>query len=262
MSSAPIFADQTLFALIFVAVTAFISGAVRGYSGFGSALIFVPLASSVMDPLTAVPLLLVVDVVTAAPLFPNAWRQADRRAVGIMALGTLAGIPIGTWLLVHSDPITVRWMISGFVLALLLLLVSGWRYSGRPIAAVTVGVGTMSGFLSGLGGVGGPPVIAYWLGGTSPANIIRANFVLFIAVSTAIIAVNYIWADIFHAGVFLLALVVGPGYGLGIYLGARSFRSADERLFRKICYGLIAVAAIVSLPALDGLRTFLSNLIA
>jgi uncharacterized membrane protein YfcA len=119
----------------------------------------------------------------------------------------------------------------------------------------------MSGFLSGLGGVGGPPVIAYWLGGTSPANIIRANFILFIAVSTAIIGINFIWAGLFQTNIFLLALVIGPVYGLGIYLGAKSFRAADERLFRRICYGLIAVAAIVSLPALDGFRAFLTSLI-
>jgi hypothetical protein len=49
-----------------------------------------------------------------------------------------------------------------------------------------------------------------------------------------------------------LALVVGPVYGLGLFIGARLFGVADEAIFRRLCYALIAVAVLVSLPVLDG----------
>src|SRR5205814_7495945 len=104
----------------------------RGFSGFGSALIFMPLASIVVPPRTAAALLLIIDFVSAAPLAPNAWKIAQRDTVGVMALGALVGVPIGTWALSRLDPVVTRWIIASLVLALLALLISGWRYQGKP----------------------------------------------------------------------------------------------------------------------------------
>lgn len=63
---------------IALGVIAFIAATARGFSGFGAALIFMPLASSVAGPRFVAALLLVIDLVSAAPLIPNAWRNADR----------------------------------------------------------------------------------------------------------------------------------------------------------------------------------------
>src|SRR3954463_7031234 len=143
--------------LAFLAATALTAGLARGFSGFGAALIFIPLASSVIDPRIAAALLLIVDIVMAAPLFPRAWSVADRGDIGTMLLGTLIGIPAGTFVLTRTDAIAIRWMIAGLVLAMLTLLISGWRYHGRPAAPVSTGVGLVAGFFSGIAQVGGPP---------------------------------------------------------------------------------------------------------
>src|SRR5258708_32798475 len=79
-------------ALLLLAISAFVAALARGFSGFGSALIFVPLASTAIGPQAAAPLLLIIDGVAAAGLIPNAWRHADRRDVGTMSIGALAGI--------------------------------------------------------------------------------------------------------------------------------------------------------------------------
>ena len=114
-----------------ICAIAFLSGTARGFSGFGSALIFMPLASSIAAPRLVAALLLIIDFVAAAPLLPNAWRHADRRATAVIVLGALVGVPLGTYFLSRLDPVTTRWIISVFVLALLVLLLSGWRYRGR-----------------------------------------------------------------------------------------------------------------------------------
>ncbi len=72
-----------------ICAIAFVSGAARGFSGFGSALIFMPLASSLADPSLVAAVLLIIDIVAVAPLIPNAWNLADRKAVAIMAFGAL-----------------------------------------------------------------------------------------------------------------------------------------------------------------------------
>src|SRR5437762_7662440 len=112
-------ADISLNAAIAICTIAFVSGTARGFSGFGSALIFMPLASSIAAPRLVAALLLIIDFVAALPLLPNAWKQADRKATSVIVAGALVGVPIGTYVLTVLEPVTTRWIISGFVTALL-----------------------------------------------------------------------------------------------------------------------------------------------
>jgi len=244
--------DVSLNAAIAVCAIAFVSGTARGFSGFGSALIFMPLASSIAAPRLVAALLLIIDFIAAAPLLPSAWKQADRKATAIMVLGALVGVPIGTYFLSRLEPVTTRWIISGFVFALLLLLLSGWRYRGKDHAAISVGIGGVAGFCSGLAQTGGPPIVGYWLGRPIASTIARANILLFFGASDFFSVVSYSLTGLITADSIKFSLVVGPVYAIGVWFGASLFGKASEALFRAICYALIAAAVLIGLPALDG----------
>jgi uncharacterized membrane protein YfcA len=244
--------DLSSHGLAFLLATAFIAALARGFSGFGAALIFVPLASTVVAPQVASPLLLITDAVLALGFIPDAFRKADRREVSVMALGAVIGIPLGTLILVRLDALTIRWSIVALASALLALLASGWRYRGKPMAPLTFTVGGIAGVCAGAAQVGGPIVVAYWLGRPAKPVIVRANIILYFSISTAIAMVSYYFGGVLTLTVLKLCIVVGPVYGLGLFIGARLFGIAHEAIFRRICYALIAVAVLVSLPLLDG----------
>ena len=169
-----------------------------------------------------------------------------------MVLGALVGVPVGTYFLSRLDPVTTRWIISGFVFALLLLLLSGWRYRGKDHAAISVGIGGLSGFCSGLAQTGGPPIVGYWLGRPLASAIARANILLFFAASDFFSIVSYAFTGLITANAIKFSLLVGPVYAIGVWFGASLFGRASEKLFRAICYLLIAAAVVIGLPALDG----------
>jgi uncharacterized protein len=252
MMSALGVADYSSASLAYILITAFIAGLARGFSGFGSALIFMPLASSMIGAKLASPLLLVIDFVAAAPLIPNGWRHADRRDVGTMLIGTLIGVPIGTWALTRMDALAVRWMIVALIVPMLALLMSGWRYRGTPTAAVTAAVGALAGFFNGVAQVGGPPIVLYWLRDITAARVVRANIILFFAVSSVFTTISYLVGGVLTTAVVGLAVLTGPAFGIGLWLGSQMFGLASEETFRRACYALIALAALISLPALDG----------
>ncbi len=244
--------EISLHAALAICAIAFVSGMARGFSGFGSALIFMPLASSMAAPRLVAALLLIIDFVAAAPLVPNAWKHADRKATAIMVFGALIGVPIGTYFLSRLDPVTTRWIISTFVFALLMLLLSGWRYRGKEFSALSIGIGGLSGFCSGLAQTGGPPIVGYWLGRPIASAIARANIMLFFGASDFFSAVSYSLTGLITSDAIRFSFLVGPVYAIGVWFGASLFGRASERLFRAICYALIATAVIVGLPALDG----------
>ena len=62
----------------------------RGFSGFGSALIYVPLIGAIYDPRTAAGTFLLIDFATGIAVLPTVWRQANWREV--LPLGVAAAI--------------------------------------------------------------------------------------------------------------------------------------------------------------------------
>jgi uncharacterized protein len=237
--------------VLYLIVAGFVGSLARGFSGFGGSLIFMPLASAAVGPQVGAPILLVVDGIIQLGLMKNAWRQAHRREVAIMAAGALIGIPLGALALTQLDPTSLRWGIGILTLAMLALLMSGWRYHGRPTPRVTVGVGFAAGFLSGVAQAAGPPVVAYWLGGQTSPVMVRANIILFFFCTSVVASLSYLAAGLFDLEVLVLAAVTAPGYAIGMLIGSHMFGIASERTFRRICFGLIAAAAIISLPMLD-----------
>ena len=237
-------------AILPLIAAAFIASLARGFSGFGGALIFVPLASAAVGPQAAAPILLVIDGIAELALLKNAWRQANRREVGIMAAGALVGIPLGAAVLAYVDATTLRWAIVVLVVAMLALLISGWRYHGQPKRRLP------RRRIRGRhplrrGQAAGPPVVAYWLGGSNSALTVRANIILFFFCTSVVASISYLVTGLLGLDVVLLSALTVPGYAIGMFLGTRMFGLASDAMFRRVCFILIAAAAIVSLPVLD-----------
>ncbi len=242
------FPDSTAATLTLVAAVALAAGLARGFSGFGAALIFVPLASMLIGPKQAAPILVLIDLVFAAHLIPGAWKLGDRREVVVMFAGALAGIPAGATILKGFEPLTLRWLIAAMAASMFLLIASGWRYHGKPHPAATVAVGAVSGLFSGIAQIGGPPVVSYWLGTGHEPRRLRANIILFFAASGALSFLTYLLGGLLSATVVKHAILVGPVYGIGTFLGTRVFGLASPRVFRLASLTLIALAVLLSLP--------------
>ena len=232
---------------------AFAAGLARGFSGFGPALIFVPVASMVIGPMRAVPLMTAIDLFAVVAMTRAAWGRADRGEVAMLALGALGGIPLGLLLLLRLDLLTLRWAISFLILALLVLVASGWRFHGRPTRATTVGVGAASGMLAGIANIAGPPVMVYLLSRGAAPQQIRAVFALYLAIANTLTAIAFSLAGLVGAWLPGLLLVTVPAYLLGTWGGARMFGLASERTFRRVTYAMVVVAAVISFPLLDSL---------
>ena len=151
---------QSLFfpGLVWLLGAAFVGGLVRGFTGFGTAMVFIPVASLFLTPVSAIAALVVMDIFGPAPLLRRAWRAVDRAELGRLVLGGLIGIPLGTLALPALDPVAFRWGVSATSLTLLAVLASGWRYEGRPTARLMLAIGFAAGFLGGLAGLPGPIV--------------------------------------------------------------------------------------------------------
>lgn len=239
--------------LVWAVLTALIAGVTRGFSGFGGALIFVPLVSAAYGPRVAAPTLLVIDTALTLPFLVQAFRACMWRQVAPLAAGAVLTVPVGVAILGWINPLVLRWALAGLSLAMLALLVSGWRHSGRQGVPTTFGVGLLAGVLGGAAQMSGPPVVAYWLGSGQPSAMVRANLFGFFALATLSSGTAYAVSGMITREVGLLSLTLGPAYAVGLIAGSRAFKGASDDHFRRVAYGIIGLAALASLPIFDGL---------
>jgi len=164
--------------LFFLMLAIAIAGIVRGFTGFGTALIFVPVAGIFLPPATVIGVMVITGVFSTGALIPRAWGQASRAEVGLLALAALITVPLGIWLLERLDGMTIRWIVAIVAALTLAALVSGWRFSGRVSRPGLAGIGGAAGVVGGLTGLTGPVVIYATL--TIPEIIIVESFLSYL----------------------------------------------------------------------------------
>jgi uncharacterized protein len=232
---------------------AFAAGLVRGFAGFGAAMIYVPAASLMVGPQVAVIILWTMDTIPSLPIVMPALKKADWKSVLPVALGYAVTVGLGVWFLKHGDTALLRWLISGFILMTVAVLWSGWRYHGARTLPLSFAVGGVSGLFGGAAQLSGPPVLVYWLAGSDPAWRIRANTIVLFAITTLFSGAAMFAAGLFHTLAVLTAIICAPAYGIGLVIGQHVFGRASEASFRRAAFVIILTVAIVTLPLFDGL---------
>lgn len=234
-------------AAVAVAVAAGLAGLVRGFAGFGSAMVFMPIAALSTNPETALVLLFLIGTPAQIPILVKSVRLCTWREVAPLALGATVTVPLGVKLLLVLDPDLMRLIISILVLILVAALASGWRYTARPRPAATALIGGAAGLGGGMAGLYGPVIVLFWLGGQSEAPTVRANLFAFFGVLSVIETATFLlngmitW-DRIGAGLALL-----PIFGLAVWAGSRLFTLATGAIFRRIALALCAISAMVGL---------------
>jgi uncharacterized membrane protein YfcA len=231
-----------------------LAGLVRGFTGFGSALIYMPLVSAVYSPQVAAPTLLLIDTISSLPFALHAIPQCNWREVTPVTIAGAVALPFGVAMLVYVDPLLLRWFIAGLVLIALATLAAGWRYHGKPTLAASVGVGILAGIGAGAAQIGAPPLLVYWLGGQNSATTVRANIMVYFIMQGVLSMVAYFYSALFTAQAIVLSVLLGVPFAILLTVGARWFHGSSDELYRRVAYFIIALAGLISLPLFDALR--------
>jgi uncharacterized membrane protein YfcA len=236
--------------LILAVAIAFVAGIVRGITGFGGAMVMSPPLALLLGPRVAVPVVLLLESVVAAPMLVQTRHLVNWRMIGAILVAACACVPIGVLILSATDPRIIRRAIAITVIVFAALLLRGWRYAGRPRLATSVGLGAVSGGMLGATSIGGPPVILYLLSGPDPIETTRANLTLYVTVTSLVGIFLLWWKGIFDADGWRAALWLAPAYYIGLLAGVRLFPRFSDTRFRQLTLVLlIGVSAGILLAA-------------
>jgi len=242
--------------LVYSLVCVFLAAIVRGYSGFGFSLLVITALSLALTPAQIVPSIFLLEIAASLHLLPTIWRDIHWRSLLPLIVGCLIATPLGVRLLATVPAPPMQVALAVFVIGTTFLLWHGFALKRIPGAAGSIGVGAVSGLCNGAFGIGGPPVILLYLSTPAGDAVGRASLITFFLATDMIGLVLLAreglvtWDAFARAAIFIIPLI------LGVWLGARSFKTADPMMFRKLVLILLTLLAV--LTAAKGAYTLLS----
>lgn len=241
-----------------VAVVAGLAGAllvaacVQAITGFGFALLSMPLLTLVIDAKDAVALSTLVGAVSTGALFVRTRHAVRWPLVWPLLAGALAGMPLGLFVLLVVDARTLQLGVAVTVLVFVVVLARGWRFDGQG-RAVDLAAGFVSGVLNTSVSTNGPPIVLALQARGLPPDEFRGTMSAFIAACSVVSNVLFATSGRYDSSVLGCALVGPPALLAGNVLGHRLGRRLPAQSFRPMVLGLLVLAAVVAgLSALAG----------
>jgi uncharacterized membrane protein YfcA len=230
---------------LLVALVVGVGAAAQASSGFGFALLTVPLLAVLVGPKTAVVADNVIGIGLVSLMVLRNRHGVERRTVLLVSVAAILAMPLGLVILTAVDARVLLAVIGLTVLALTAALVKGLSFPDRD--GTDLAAGFCSGLLATSTGTNGPPLVIALHGKDLEPAVFRATLaaaflVQSVATLVAFTATGKITGDVGRAALAGYVAVI-PGVFAGEQLASR----IDRRRFRTLVLAMLVASALASI---------------
>ncbi|WP_161962487.1 sulfite exporter TauE/SafE family protein [Nocardioides speluncae] len=217
----------------------------QAVSGFGSALVAVPLLALAVGPATAV----VAATLVSLPLTAGAWRRerahVDVRLARVLTVAGVLGMPLGLIALARLDDRSLTALVAVGLLVVVALM---WRDVTLPTGRGALWAsGVTSGLLLTSTGMNGPPLVLSLQGaGLAPRRFRATLQAVFFSQDLVAVAAFAVTGHL-HATTWAVAAGGVAGLPAGWAIGNRIFHALSAERFRAVVLAGLVVTATVAL---------------
>jgi len=226
-----------------LAAIAFAGALIFGITGFGAALITIPLATHLVPLKFALALFALVDLCCALSVGSENPKNAVRSEWARLVPMILVGTALGVTLLVNLPRAAGMFLLGAFVVSYALYSLAR-RSSARVIHAGWAWLaGLCGGITSTLFGAGGPPYAIYLSQRGLSKDEFRATMAFAVMTSISLRIVAFLITGLLlDRTVWLMALAAVPAALLGLFVANRLYR----RISREALMRAVAAILLVS----------------
>ena len=220
------------------------SSLVRSTFGFGDALISMPLLTLVIGIKTASPLVALISLANASAIIISSWRSVDLRSAFHLLVGSVFGIPLGMFLLIHVPEQLVK-----TILGIVLIFFALYRILNPGLSALhNEKWGYLFGFVAGmLGGAyntNGPPAVIYGtLRQWTPENF-RSTLQGFLLPANCMIVFGHGMSGLWNAMVLKYFLAGVPIVLIATMIGHQLVRTFAPHKFLHFLHAILLLLGV------------------
>jgi hypothetical protein len=247
---------ESLLAFVFVTALVLLAALAQTVTGFGFALLFVPLATLAVGAKASVASALLLSVVASGAPWLEIRPRPPLRPVLPIAGAALASTPLGILVLAGADEALLRFVVGFAVLAGAVTVLRRAPSSGNAVAPARrrrllplFGVGLLSGVARGATSMGGPPLVLYlhWSGAAPEAA--RITLLSYLGVMSVSSVPFVLLSGEVTAEVLRIVAAGIPAVLVALVIGRRVRRLVTESRYRRISVALLTISGSAALGA-------------
>lgn len=241
----------TLTAVAVVALLVFtLAAAAQAVTGFGLALVAVPLMAVLLDPVAAVVATTVVSLVLTAFAACRERGHVERAVATRLAGAAVVGMPLGLLVLTRLDERSLKTVIAVGLLVLVGLLLVNVRLPAG--AAMQYGAGLVSGMSLTSTGMNGPPVVLALQARDLPPRRFRGTLQAVFCAQDLVAVGAFVALGYLDPVTAVAAAAGAAGVPAGWWAGDRLFGRLPPERFRALVLSMLALTALLALTTAAG----------
>lgn len=231
--------------LLFTIGILFVSTFIRSATGFGDALLAMPLLVLTVGLQTATPLVAFVSSTISLTILVSEWRTLELRGVWRLILSTFIGIPLGLVLLSFAPE-----KLAKAILGTLLSLYGLYGLFGLTLPQIRdeklAGIfGFVAGVLGGAYNTSGPPIVIYGTLRRWSPDYFRVNLQGYFFFTNLFITVGHGLAGLWTPQVLQLYVYSLSAVVAGIFIGGKINKRIPKAMFSRLVYILLVVIGVM-----------------
>lgn len=229
---------------ILIAAIVFVAAFAQSLTGFGFALMMMPLVTVVLGVRTAAPVVALAALTVYSVNLVRYRRSINVPEVLRLGVASAAGVPVGIWVLSNADEKVVM-----RILGLILVAYAGYSLlQPKTRRVLSRGWVYPAGFLAGCFGgaynTPGPPVIVYGSMRQWPRDEFRAVLQALFFLNGILVVASHAFAEHLTKQVLVYYLYAVPALAVGILVGTVVDPRIDQNQFRRIVTAMILVLGL------------------
>jgi len=213
---------------------------IQGITGFGFALIAVPLLSLFIPEIRNItPIIVIYSFLTNIIIVYESRHYIDFKKIMPLIIFGIIATPIGTFILLYVKVNTLKIIIGSIITITAFAMFKSFKFKIKNQSISYGIVGLLSGFLNGSTGLSGPPVVLFLTNQNTDKDIFRANL-SFYGIATNIFAIIVFIAEgIVNISVLNFTLLYLPALIIGVFIGIKVSTKINEIIFKNLTIYLI-----------------------
>ncbi len=209
----------------------FLSGIVKGTTGFGFALFSLPLLVHFISIKTLIPIITLFNLFSSFQIVIQSRKLKINRSILLLSAAGIFGVICGSLVLKFLPDKWLKLVVAIILVIMSIMFLSGYRFRVRKIRRGNIVAGFISGFLGGSTSVSGPPLALFLTSLKLETEKFRFTFAWF-SIITAIVAMfDYLKIGVVYALTFKIFIISLPVVIVSIELGKFISLRISQRLF-------------------------------
>jgi uncharacterized membrane protein YfcA len=226
---------------------------VRGVTGFGMAIILVPLLGLVIAPEQAVVAAILLQLLIGPVGLRRVIAESEKESVLPIALAAVVTTPLGLLALTTIPADQARLLIAVIAIGAFVLVTLPTSGAARPPGrAASLLTGSAAGLLAGFAGMPGPPIVPYYMRRNLSPPSARASMILVFFATAIMGSLAAALRGLATPHLLVLSAALFLPMLAGNWLGGQLFGRVPVRLWRAgvgLVLGIAAASALFRLIA-------------